>query len=144
MVQINISTMLPETFPFTPSCLPHLERLITHANAIATFSWHRFCLHAVTTLIQSASRSLQLVNLNFHFGPTSTSFLSCIDWSPLTLLPPDSSSSRRRIELCISAKVIASKPYQNIPPAELLSYFDFDDADLARMVREGILIIKPK
>jgi hypothetical protein len=130
-----------ETFPFTLSCLPHLERLIIHAHGVIHLGWHSFCLHAVTTLIQSASRSLQLVILNFEFGFTSTFYFSRINWSPLALLSPDSSSSRRRIELCISFEALIL-PFRNTPLAELLSCLRFDGAGLTRMVREGILIFR--
>jgi len=83
--------------------------------------------------LATSAPSLKRLTLNIRFWIRGMFSMREFDWSPLNLL---CSSSLECIELHVTRATVV-----NIPPEELLPCLE-GNADLMRMVKQGLLTIK--
>lgn len=145
-VQTSRNPGTPDTPPFSLSGLPHLEQLILHANASTyseldgTYEVY-YSLPVITALACSASQ-LKHLDLRLHFTLIGSYYLPDVDWTPLNLLFPNSSSSSlQRVDLRVSAR---RNYYGRVATCgELLPSLKAD-LHLSRLVRRGVLVISAR
>ncbi len=111
------------------SCLTKLENLTVHTRLVTSGESGYDSLPAIVDLVRSAP-SLTHLTLEIQF--MHSTILPEVDWSPLALLVSSS----------LECNTLYAKPGY-IPPEKLLFFFEVN-ADLMRMVRQGVLQIKKR
>jgi len=129
------TTFMSSACPIHCPPLPKVEDLIIHTSMSFFHGGRDYdtSLPMIASLATSAP-SLKRLTLNILFWIRGIFSLREFDWSPLNLL---CSSSLECIELHVTRAIVVG----NVPPEELLPCLE-GNADLMRMVKQGLLTIK--